>query len=230
VPDDAGVFHSFTGDIQTPWSTDLEHGLCDLYVAQGYCYADDDASYEVVDTFAHSGTKSLAFALDTESNSGRQVRCVREGALPEDAYYGAWYYFPEQRDEVDNWNLFHFQGGTSGGEIQGLWDVSVANDNASGKLKLYARGYGPLRQFPQSDPPTTLPIGKWFHLEFRLRRAADATGRMTLYQDGKVVLDAPDIVTDDTSWGQWYVGNLANSLTPAESTLYVDDISIRPAP
>lgn len=229
-PDDAGVLESFMGPVQTPWSTNFEHGLCDLYVALGYCYVPEDAAYEVDTTFAHSGQKSLAFTLDTTSDAGRQARCVREGVLPDDAYYGAWYYFPEQRSEIDNWNILHFQGGEPGSQLHNLWDVTVEPDDASGKLKLYMRGYGPLRPFHQADPPTTIPIGSWFHIEFRFKRAADATGRVTLYQDGKVLADAKDIVTDDSSWGQWYFGNLANSLTPAESTLYVDDISIRPAP
>ena len=62
-----------------------------------------------------------------------------------------------------------------------------------------------------------------------LRRAADATGEVTVYQDGVVAYHLVDLVTDDTSWGQWYVGNLATGLAPADSTLYVDDVAIRTA-
>ena len=34
------------------------------------------------------------------------------------------------------------------------------------------------------------------------------------------------LVTDDTDWGQWYVGNLADALVPPASTVYVDDVTI----
>ena len=228
VAEDGGELESFTGPVEMPWSTDFEHELCDLNLAQGYCYAHTDASYEFVSTFARSGTKSVAFTIDTEPMNRPDTRCVREGVLPEDAIYGAWYYLPEQHDAPDNWNLLHFQGGS---ELHNLWDVIVASDEASGRLKLWVRGYVPrLVPLMQDDPPTFVPIGVWFHIEFRLKRASDATGQVTLYQDGKVIVDQPGIVTDDSSWGQWYVGNLAYSLAPSKSTLYVDDISIRPAP
>jgi hypothetical protein len=230
APDDAGVLEAVRDPVALPWSTDFEHDLCDLYVAQGYCYEHENSSYEIVDTVARSGKKSLAFTIDTTSADGEHTRCVREGTLPEDAIYGAWYYIPEQRTDIDNWNILHFQGAEPGADIHNLWDISVQTDDATGRLKLFGRGYVPFRPLLQDDPPTFIPIGAWFHVEFRLRRAADATGRATIYQDGKVLVDREDIATDDTTWGQWYVGNLANSLTPADSTVYVDDISIRPAP
>jgi hypothetical protein len=75
-----------------------------------------------------------------------------------------------------------------------------------------------------------IPIGAWFHLEFQLRRAADASGEIALYQDGELLLALTALATDDSEWGQWYVGSYANSLTPPEATVYVDDISIQAAP
>jgi hypothetical protein len=62
-----------------------------------------------------------------------------------------------------------------------------------------------------------------------LKRAADATGEVALYQDGELLIQATDLITDDSSWGQWYVGNLAQGLTPPDSTLYVDDVTLRAA-
>ena len=222
-----------TDPLSMPWSTDFEHGFCDLYIAQGYCYTADIASYGVVDTRGRSGTHSVEFTIQTEMDKQAQARCVREGVFPVDAIYGAWYFIPEQSAEPDNWNLIHFQGGTPGGNLPNLWDVSIETDDASGNLRLYALGNGmkfPNSRLTQEDPATTVPIGSWFHVEFRWRRAADETGRVSVYQDGKLILDRENLVTDDTNWGQWYVGNLARGLTPPESTLYVDDLSIHPVP
>jgi hypothetical protein len=77
------------------------------------------------------------------------------------------------------------------------------------------------------ETATPIPIGEWFHLELYLKRAADATGEVALYQDGELLFRATDLITDDSDWAQWYVGNLATDLTPPESTLYVDDVTIR---
>ncbi len=59
-----------------------------------------------------------------------------------------------------------------------------------------------------------------------LRRAADATGEFALRLDGEVVLDLTELTTDDSLWGQWFVGNFATALSPASSIVYVDDVSI----
>ena len=78
-----------------------------------------------------------------------------------------------------------------------------------------------------SIPTSPIPIGEWFHLELYLKRATDATGEIALYQDGELLIEATDLITDDSSFGQWYVGNYADGRTPADSTLYVDDVTIR---
>jgi len=63
-----------------------------------------------------------------------------------------------------------------------------------------------------------------------LAARADASGEIALYQDGQLVLQRTSIATDDTTFAQWYVGNFADALTPADSTIYVDDVTIRPLP
>jgi hypothetical protein len=73
----------------------------------------------------------------------------------------------------------------------------------------------------------SVPIGKWFHIVFFWKRAKDTSGEVSLYQDGERVVDLTNLVTDDSDWDQWYVGNLATALQPPQSTVYVDDITIR---
>jgi len=115
-----------------------------------------------------------------------------------------------------------------GAARHGLWDVSLAR-RADGSFHVYA--YDFLRtQTRDETSGVPVPIGGWFQLEVYLKRATDATGQFDVYQDGELVLSVKGLETDDSDFGQWYVGNLADSLTPAESTLYVDDVSIRSAP
>jgi len=142
--------------------------------------------------------------------------------------YGAWFYIPSLAENAGNWNLMHFQGGQEPPVLHNLWDVSLGSAD-DGSLYLYALDFlGGAFRVPDAPPP--VPIGSWFHVEFRLRRAADATGEVALYQDGALILELTGVITDDSVFGQWYIGNLADALTPQDSTIYVDDATIRAAP
>jgi len=221
--DDAGV-EDRTLPLAAAWSTGFEEQFCDYVRPAGYCYAEPEASYTVVTSPVHSGRFAAAFRVKAGNADGHQARCVRQGVLPTAAYYGAWYFVPAQAANAGLWNLVHFQGGPPSG-LHGLWDVSLEN-GADGDLELVVFDFlnGTTHK---PNTPVPIPIGTWFHVELYWRRAADATGQVALYQDDRLLLEAKQLVTDDTSWGQWYVGNLASRLTPNDSTLYVDDVTIR---
>jgi hypothetical protein len=210
------------------WSTSFEEGFCDYSTSGGFCYARGASRYEIVSEPTHTGRFAAAFSVvaDTVSKS-TQARCVRQGTLPAAAYYGAWYYVPAVANNRDLWNLMHFQGGdpsTDTDGMHGLWDVSLAN-NDSGGLRLTV--YDFLRsRVPDLTQAPSIPIGKWFHIEIYLKRATDESGQFVLYQDDEELLRFTDLITDDSAFGQWYVGNLAFDLEPANFTLYVDDVTI----
>lgn len=217
---------ALTDPIPVPWETGFEDRFCDYTRSNGVCLGGNDSF--IVTEPVHSGRYAAAFRVDTDSPSTRQSRCFSQGELPTSGYYGAWYFIPAASDTFGNlWNLWHFQGGNQTSSLHSLLDVTLVN-GANGALELLAYSELAGRTF-RSSPPVPIPIGEWFHIELLLKRAADASGQFALYQDGRLLLEATDLVTDDTSFGQWYVGNLATGLTPSVSTLYVDDISIRAA-
>jgi len=225
---DGGVSNA-TSAVPIPWSGGFEDGFCSYPgpAAPGFCYtaAGPGGSFEMVRSPVHSGAFAAAFSVDSSIDTGTQARCVRQGVLPSAAYYGAWYFVPSVQTNNGNWNLLHFQGGTGPGEqLHNLWDVSLVNDQ-SGNLKLSVLNLlGKTGVGTNAAPP--IPIGSWFHIQMYLRRASDATGEVTVYQDGVVAYHLVDLLTDDTPWGQWYVGNLATAIVPPQSTIYVDDVEI----
>jgi hypothetical protein len=179
-----------------------------------------------VDAPVHGGRSAAAFSVSSDpSGNGVQARCFREGTLPREARYGAWFYIPVLAANTGNWNLIHFQGGD---DLHNLWDVSLGTAD-DGSLYVYLFDFlnGSIRT---PNPAPEVPIGSWFQLEFRLRRAMDATGEVALYQDGALLMELTGLRTDDTDFGQWYVGNYADGLMPPDSTLYVDDVTIRAVP
>lgn len=210
--------------VTVPWTTGFEDGFCGFSAPGGFCYRNPEASYEVVGFPVHSGSSAAALRVAGDpAVDGLQARCARQGTLPPAAYYGAWFYIPEAVTSTVNWNLFHFDG-ESADVAHGLWDVSLAL-GADGVLSAYVFDFLRMTTRPATGP-ATVPVGAWFHLEVFWQRAADSTGRFELYVDGTLALSLDGLVTDDSSIGQWYVGNLAASITPRPSTLYVDDVTI----
>jgi hypothetical protein len=216
----AGEAATATLPVEVPWSTGFEDGFCGYSAVSGYCYGDPGTS-RGFSVQAHSGRHAAAFRVSTTAGE-QESRCVRQGVLPKEAYYGAWFYLPKAT-VLANWNLMHFRGWKSD-QLLGLWDVSVDSTD-DGQLFLYL--YDFLNKTPRRrDVPIELTPGTWTHIVFYLRRAADMTGEVALFQDGREVLRYPKIVTDDSSWGQWYVGSLAVALTPPDAIVYVDDVTI----
>jgi hypothetical protein len=223
--DDSGLV-----PLVVPWSTGFENAPGDSWVPANPsdCYVSGGASFQLVTTPVHGGQHAAAFRVNTAAvvpPSASQTRCLKRGVLPMAAYYGAWYYVPAPATNSGNWNLLHFRGADvpQDSATHGLWDVSLASAS-DGTVHLVV--YDFLRK---STLQTTgaMPIGAWVHLEVYLRRAADSTGQFTLRRDGQVVLDLTGIATDDSRWGEWFVGNLATALSPPSSTVYVDDVTIQ---
>lgn len=212
-----------TAPIALPWSSGFESRFCDYTQLAGFCYTEPLSSYMTVTSPVHSGRHAAAFRV-SDDTIGKQARCVRQGVLPRDAYYGVWYLVPRSATNNAVWNLVHFQGGDPSAQ-HGLWDISLLNGK-DGQLEVVVYDFlgGRTYRAPTAVP---IPINVWFHLEFHLKRAADATGEVALYQDEQLLIDEKNLVTDDSTWGQWYVGNYANGLTPPDFTLYVDDVTIR---
>lgn len=212
--------------IEIGWSTGFENGSCDYDRVGGQCYVIGDASYAFVDDPVLAGSSAGAFTVTTDMDANTGVphtRCYLEGVMPTDATYGAWFYIPEFV-QTGNWNLMFFQATVPN---PGLFSVSLASEG--GNLHLYVLNHM-MMDFRTPDPAPAVPIATWFQVEFRLLRARDATGGYALYQDGMLLLEESGIVTDRYDVHQWYVGNWADELMPAESTVYVDDVTVSAFP
>ena len=211
--------------VTAPWSTGFESGFSDYWESDGFCYVNGQASCGTVASPVFDGKKAAAFAITANvPGSASQTRCFLQGAFPEDAVYGARFFIPERVEVVGYWNLMYFQGAEVRPDLAGLWDISLRN-RPDGNLELFvlARGF----PAPPPNPSIPVPIGEWFRVEFRLKRAKDDTGAIALYQDGVPLLEATGIVTDRFDFHEWYVGTWGENLMPPGSTIYVDNVTIR---
>ena len=224
----SGEVNAMTAPVTMPWSTSFENEFCDYIAAGGYCYTAPRASRTTVDSPAHSGSTAAAFSLITDAAfNGLQSRCVRQGELPSAAYYSAYFFVPAAPTAANNWNLMHFRGGDGVQPNDGTWDLSLARQ-ADGSFQLFVYDHFEDVVRPTTNLPS-VPIGEWFQLTAYFSRSTDATGEFAVYQDGELGLRMTDLVTDKGRYGEWYVGNLAVSLTPENNVIYVDDVAIRDA-
>jgi hypothetical protein len=220
---EAGNPPSSNDPVSVPWNTGFEDQFCDYTNVAGSCY--DPPTFQVVASPVHSGQLAAAFTVSSRDGGMYQSRCVRDGVFPAQAYYGAWYYIPQYATNTGTWNLFHFQGAKSDKSAQNLWDVSLENRN--GELVTMVRD---LLHGARTFEGAPIPIARWFHLVFYLKRAKDNTGEAALYQDDTKVVSLTNQATDNTEWGQWYAGNYVTALNPPDSTVYMDDVTISADP
>jgi len=216
---------SSTDPVSVPWQTGFENGACDYQQVSGFCYRFPPAVFRVVTSPVHTGQYAAEITIVTGTDAGAQPqgRCVRQGVLPPEAYYGAWFYVPKPATNNGLWNLMFLQGGNADTtSIHALWNVSLVNDAATGELTLLLQN-----RSGTSGVSPPIPVGRWFHVVFYLKRAKDESGVAALYLDEQKVVELANLVTDDSDWAQWYVGNLADDVSPPECTVYVDDVTIR---
>jgi hypothetical protein len=211
-------------DAGTLWQTGFEDGFAAFDAADGSCFASPASSYGVVASPVRSGNAAAAFQAGANATEdGYMAHCVRYGDLQVAAYYGAWFFVPNEVTDAAVWALMHFDG-NGDGEQHELWDVRLEPDGAGG-LSVHAFDY--LRMatlLPEAHGE--LPVATWFHLEVYWSRARDASGAFELYVDGELALSVHGVVTDDAATSEWYVGNFAAWTTPNPSIVYVDDVTI----
>jgi hypothetical protein len=146
-------------------------------------------------------------------------------SLPE-AYYGAWFYIPATV-QIGSWlSLHHFGYHPTAGstDTMPVWDFHVY-PTSDGKLAARLYESSTIKNFEQ---PAPVPVATetWVHFEIFYRKAADATGRITVWQDGAQILDVTNAITAPTDAVQWDAGGGSNDIAPSPATVFLDDATI----
>ena len=155
---------------------------------------------------------------------------------PAEAYYGAWYYIPSTLT-IRSWlSLIHFRCSTSGDgmNVVPVWDLNIwpVRDGSLppgtlpvGALTTHFYNFLTLVNADQVVIPS-VPTDQWVHFEVLLRKAANATGRVTIWQDDVMIIDLQNIPTFATDWVEWDVGGASDDLSPSTASIYIDDATI----
>jgi hypothetical protein len=190
---------------------------------------------------ARSGVFSLKLTIGapcgaTQSSGTRMFRWLEPRQYPE-LYYKVWYYFPQLYTVTgtgipeDNsfWNIFQWKSKAADPELNdSFFSINIGN-RPDGNMYLYVYDSNAGQSYDQTV--MDVPVGQWFSIEAFYKSRGDATGQVTIWQDGALLWDIECVQTryPDSQGGvtEWSVNNYSNGVTPAPTTFYIDDAEIR---
>ncbi|MDI3340766.1 MAG: heparin lyase I family protein [Sphaerobacter sp.] len=214
------------------WSANLESGDLSDWEQDGCggLFNTRDGTAAVTNKVAHSGRYALQLTVNADDGKDHATRLMRwcEPSDLDQAYFSAWYYFPE-RVSVDAgwWNIFQFKSRTE--EDNDPWWILNVGNREDGTMYVYLRDWIHERSYDQFAK--NLPVGQWVHLEVFLRKADDQTGQVTVWQDGTLLFDVTGVQTNyDGGRVSWGINSYSSGLSPSPTVIYVDDVMMSTAP
>jgi hypothetical protein len=151
----------------------------------------------------------------------------RQDDFPKEAFYSAWYYLPRAYQTKVDWTIMQFRTPTDNPDRLGQFlDVNMRSlPGGELILSIYDHRAQYLR-LPTADPAVVIPVQRWFQVEVFFRNAPDATGRFTLWVDGKLNYDIASRPMAPIPTVYWTPCSITSDLTPTQSEIYVDDAAI----
>lgn len=199
-----------------------------------------DADVDVSDSRAHSGQYSGAVTIYDANDGGNGVRLELYKRfsepddpknLPDEAYYSAWYYIPEDIDGNNNimqWKQA-YQDKPNHQTRKKTFSVTLKGmvPHLSSKIDRDGNFTKGVNVDIAKNP---VPTGQWFHLECFYRWSTRPDGSVFCWLDGYEILRAERVTTQSShvQWlsypRQWTINNYGVSeQIPPTHTLYIDD-------
>ena len=235
--EDEGTFHEFSGG--GIFNTD-----------------EPNIDYGIASEQKNSGSYS-SFATIKNVNAPGNPKAVRfmrwtntawdnEGAyFPDEAYYSAFFYFPEHYDPAkpdDNdplndggwWNIFQFKSENNAGS-QPIAMLDLNNSDGKMYVALIIKDYqnddsdDNTQEFFEQEHPLEIPPKEWVHLEIFYKKSRAYDGEVKVWQNGELIFEQAGIRTllpqGDTAvlglnnYTDYVIGEDGKN----ESTIYFDD-------
>jgi Polysaccharide lyase len=209
------------------WWNDHESGDLSGWtggVSPGGFVIPGNSSVDVVKGMARSGEYAL-LVTDKSPDARDYPLAARNGPLALEVYCSAWYYLPLPLHPKTYWWFMLFRSKHPPFDSQSFRDEV--------RLSFTTRADGTMGTSLESPDLGTVaplvdreaPVGRWFHIETFLRTATDASGEVTVWQDGELTFHATG-KTSETTYTEWMVGAVADGLTTPTAQLYIDDAAI----
>jgi Polysaccharide lyase len=221
--------YAFASDGLVMWSADHETGDFSQWEVdeRGGIFNTGTGTASITTDVAHSGHHAAKLTITQADGMAQAVRIFRWGSseADADAYYSAWYYFPQRYRPAEWWNIFQFKSqAESESESKPTWSLNVGNRRGSSEMYLYLWDAIHSRSYQQLI--ADLPERQWVHIEAHYLRSVDPVGHIAIWQNGLLLWDINDVQTAFAHNVYWSVNSYTDNLTPSTSTIYVDDAVI----
>jgi len=212
------------------WSSTFEGGNFDEWTSVPDARVDGipPNSTKVSSDYAHHGKYAAVLGIDAGSDGTQQNASLDLRGQPVEAYYSAWYYLPRTISVGTFWLISKFRlrtNATDPSSSQELFDFRLSNAR-DGSLTLSIYDHRTGKELPLVTPAPVVPVSVWFQVEAFYRNAQDATGQLTVWLDGRKVVDLQAQPMAPNPWVEWDVVNVGVNLTPSAATVVVDDCAI----
>lgn len=208
------------------WSADSERGDLSQWTVRQEgesVFNTGSGRVEASQDEARSGRYALKLTIQGAAGETEGARVFRWAENQQAAYYSVWFYIPQTYRPVQWWAIFQFKSKTT--QSDPMWMVDI-NNRPDGSMYLYLwdsitrRSYVPLQAID-------VPVGRWFQITAYLQRARDQSGRIALWQDGRLLYDIDQVQTVSGDNVHWGICNYTDNIAPSDVTIYADDAEIR---
>lgn len=217
APDDGILWHAdHEGGSLVEWDDgpDADSG--------GY-YA-DATSPSYVSGHARSGNGSAKATIDTAADTGAgQIARLYRRIEAREGYYSAWFNLAEDHDPSAWWSIFLFRAVKDRNASKDLWSVNLTRtEDDELTLSLYDHVSGKTTAAPAPLP--VIPVGEWFELQAYLSQAYGEPSHLVIWLNGSRIFELTGAASPpDGQPVYWVIGNGGAKMTPAVSTVYIDD-------
>ncbi len=194
---------------------------------EGGVYNTGIASAVASQDYAHSGSWSAKLVITTPSTPSSGTRLFRWGETHhyKPLYFRVWYYFPQMYKPAQYWNVMQWKSKNADNSINDPFFVLNIGVRPNGAMYLYLADWQGHRSYQQTV--ADVPVRRWFEVEAFYFCTADHTGRVTFWQDKRLLFDIQNVQTRYSVGDcQWSVNNYSSGITPPTATIYVDDAAI----
>jgi hypothetical protein len=181
---------------------------------------------EVLRERAHGGSYAAKLTIDTTDRADHTARLYRR-TVTGGAYYSAWFFFNQMHTPDEWWSIFLFRAQRDPSDLNtfvNLWNINVERPEG-GSITLSF--YDHLTQvYARPANPMPLPVAQWTHIEAFFSYVPPDATRITIWQDGQLLLDLTGLGQSPSPYLYWSLGTGSNGLSPSVSSIYIDDAAI----
>jgi len=212
------------------WWADHENGDLSAWHAGGAASGGGEyqsaGQTEVSREHAHGGGYAAKLTIDTTDRADHTARLYRR-TVNGGAYYSAWFFFSQAHTPDEWWSIFLFRVQRDPNDVESfvnLWDINV--ERPAGGNMTYSFFDHLTGLYARPSTPMPIPVGQWTHLEAFFNYVPPDATRITIWQDGLLLLDIAGLGQAPSPYFYWSLGNGSNGLLPRVSSIYVDDAAI----